>query len=55
MQRIGLGGPFSEPVLGDVKPGGPGSGLGGADFGVDRHGLGEDVAQWLGKLRRRKH
>jgi len=23
MQRIGLGGPFSEPVLGDVKPGGP--------------------------------
>ncbi len=23
MKRIGLGGPFSEPVLGDVKPGGP--------------------------------
>jgi regulator of sigma E protease len=23
MQRIGLGGPFSEPVLGEVKPGGP--------------------------------
>jgi regulator of sigma E protease len=23
MQRIGLGGPFSEPVLGDVKAGGP--------------------------------